>query len=974
MAVTLFATDADGENYVANTTTMQFTVPAGVQQDDIIEFAVSLTLPTATTMTPSLSTAVLMPSYASGDANLLAQSWYYRVPSTIPTTITVTLSVARQGSLTWRVWRGINTTTALDATPTVFSNATPQASIAAPSITTTTANAYVCAQIYNGSGADGVTLASGWTLDVDASRRNGIMVKKGVQAVAGASGSATFPWTSGSYTGRAFVIAWRAAAGAVAPTLVGATTGLQLQDELHVNTQTTDATSVRIKWGTNAAVTTGVVYTSGATPDADGFASHTITGLTPGVQYYGMVEMTGSSTVLSALAVKGKTLPDGTAPWSLKIGVGSCHDILSGTDSSTSYTRLLARAIDMFWHLGDFHYADNASTSQASHRADLLTQISTHAPLKQIIAEVPTYAGKSDHCGGGGNDAPAGVWTAPNRAAHLQVFATTNRPNADGLYCSIVIPGRARFIFIDCRYFATQGVSRTRLGATQLAWLKAELAQPEVLKVLVMEGTWIDDRAPATPDDSWNYYSVERDDIADSWASDGVGTLVAVGGDQHALSADDGTNNFAGGFPVIGAAPFHNDSSFKTANPASDWTQGRYPLTEGVSVSQHGYIEITDDLSDVTLAFTGYDSSNTSRVTMTVVAEGSAALVGSAADSVGVSDTASAGVVRPRTQADAVGVTDAASDVLAAVRAQADTVGATDAVTALLARTAGAADGVGVSDTASFVVAAARAQGDGVGVSDLASAVLARTSAPVDGVAVTDSVSTARATGQVVVDTAAVTDSITVTLGGAEAAFDGVGVTDVATRALAAGRSSMDTAGASDQVAVSMSATRTQPDTIGVTDSVSVSMAGAGEANPVDGVGVTDAVSVVMSRVHTVADFLGIVDSASNGSGAAVTESDDVGVSDAITRALTRPRDLTDGVGLTDAASSVRGYSRPLTDPVGVSDSAVAVLDRVLTVTLADTVGVFDTAYVQTVLPEAAPDLFTLTGITLMLTLTPEEP
>lgn len=951
MAVTLFATDADGENYVANTTTFSFTVPAGVQADDIIEFAAALTLPTATTMTPSVSTGVIMASYASGDANLLAQSWYYRVPSTIPTTVTVTLSVARQGSLVWRIWRGVHTTTALDATPTQFSNPSPASSLAVPSITTTTANAYVCAQIFNGSGADGVTLASGWTLDVDASRRNGIMVKKGVQAVAGASGAATFPWTSGTYTGRGVMIAWRAAAGAVAPALVGATTALQLQDELHVNTQTTDATSVRIKWGTNSAVTTGVVYTSGATPDADGFASHTITGLTPGVQYYGMVEMTGSSVVLSALAVKGKTLPDGTAPWSLKIGVGSCHDIISGTDTDVAYSRLLARAIDMFWHLGDFHYADNASTSQASHRADLLTQISTHAGLKQIIAEVPTYAGKSDHDGGGGNDAPAGVWTAPNRAAHLQVFATTNRPNSSGLYCSIVIPGRARLIFIDCRYFATQGSGRTRLGATQLAWLKAELEQPEVLKVLVMEGTWIDDRAPATPDDSWNYYSVERDDIAAHWAANGVGTLVAVGGDQHALSADDGTNNFAGGFPVIGAAPFHNDSSFKTANPASDWTNSRYPLTEGVSVSQHGYIEITDDLTDVTLAFTGYDSANMARVNMTVVASGPVEILED--DPVGVTDVATGAVVRPRTQPDPVGITDVAGSTLSRDRTQGDL--------------------VGVGDTIAASVLAARTPADLVGASDAVLAALARTSTPADAVGVADSVSSIRTSGQTAGDVVALTDAVSATLGGASSVADNVGLSDAASRTLAADRSSMDTTGVSDQVAVSMSAARTQPDQVGVADLVTVSMAGAGEANPADGVGVTDAVSVVMSRVHTVADFLAVVDSASNGTGATGSASDGVGLVDSVTAWLERQRGTGDGVGVTDAASSALGWARSPVDSVGVGDTALAVLDRVRTVTVADTVGLVDTVTGSTVLPEAPPTMFTLTAITPMLTLTPME-
>jgi hypothetical protein len=394
---------------------------------------------------------------------------------------------------------------------------------------------------------------------------------------------------------------------------------------------------VRVKWGTNTAVTTGVVYTSSATPDADGYASCTTTGLAANTQYYYLVEMTnttgGTVVVDSARAGAGKTLVTAGTPANFSVGFGSCHEPLSGTDTDVVYSRMRTRGVDLFLHLGDFHYADSLSTSQATHRGHLETQMDTHAALKTLVAEVPTVYIKSDHDAGGGNDSIPGVWTAPNRAAYLQVFPTITRPNSNGLYGSVVV-GRVRFIFTDTRYFSTQSTTpsaRTRLGATQLAWFKSELSQPEPMKIWVQEATWIDNRTPSSPDDSWEYYGLERTDIANYWTASGVGKLIGIQGDQHSLAADNGSHNSWGGFPIFAAAPFHNDASHKTASGPADWSAGEYPTTEGASVSQYGRIVFTDDGTTLSAAFNGYDSSDVSRVNLTVAtmsATGSVALSG----------------------------------------------------------------------------------------------------------------------------------------------------------------------------------------------------------------------------------------------------------------------------------------------------------------------------------------------------------
>lgn len=355
-------------------------------------------------------------------------------------------------------------------------------------------------------------------------------------------------------------------------------------------------------------------------------------------------------------------------------------------------------------------------------------------------------------------------------------------------------------------------------------------------------------------------------------------------------------------------------------------------------------------------------------------AAGVAVIVGrTAADGVGVTDSAASSLTVGRAVDDGVGVADASFVALSAIRSVVDALGLTDSVAAAVIRAASLADAAGVMDVVDVVAAAARAPDDQVGASDAVLAALGRTSLPADAVGVADSVSIIRTSGQVAADVVGLTDVVSAALGGASSVADNVDLSDAASRTLAADRSSTDSTSVSDQVAVSMAVARTQPDPVAVTDSVSVSMAGAGEANPADGVGVTDAVSVVMSRVHTVADFLAVVDSASNGTGATGSASDGVGLADSVTAWLERQRGNGDGVGVTDAASSVLGWDRSPANSVGVGDTALAVLDRVRTVTVADTVGLVDTVTASTVLPDPPPDLFTLTAITPMLTLTPME-
>lgn len=936
MAVTLFATDADGENYVSNVTTMSFTVPGGVLPDDIIEFAVTTTSSTATTLTPSHSTGAIMASYTSGDAALQAQSWYYRVPAGgAPATISVTLAAARQGSLVWRIWRGVDTTTALDVAPAIFSNATPQASITIQSITTVTPGAYICGHVHNGSGGDGPVMAGGWTIDVDATRRNGVFIQKGVQASAGATGAQAFAWSSGTYTGRIVTVAWRpAASGPATPTLTYNLTRPATPDSFYVSTKTANATSVRVKAATNAALTTGVVFGSAGTPDADGYARSTVTGLAANTQYHYGIEMTDSASGLTTTAKVGAahTLPTAGVPCaSWVIGFGSCHDLGVHGGTSTAYTNLFAHNPQMVWSLGDTPYADSLSTSQAVHRGFMEAQLDGVSGWKSMNANYCLQYTKSDH-DSSDNDSKTGAWTAPNRAATLQMFPQDGRPASDGLYRSEVV-GRVRIIYIDTRYYCTPS---TKLGTTQMAWLKTELLQPEPVKILVQDGVWIDNRTPDPVDDTWQFYNTERLEIANAPR---VGRLYGASGDQHSISADNGSHNAWGGWPTVCAAPFRNNASHKTASGPADWSNGEWPTTEGAVVNQHGVLTLLDDGTAITLQFRGYDDANVARVSMDTVF-----VVDDEADAVGITDSVSATSTFPRTIGDNAGITDSLTAAQSFARTQGDAVGITDSLTALISTERTVGDNVGITDAATATVSRDRTQPDAVGITDSATAAAERPRAVGDAVGLTDSVTASLSgTGEAnPADAVSITDAITAAASRSRSTDDPVGITDSLALILSAQRAPGDAIGISDNVSVSLSGQGevVEDDVVGITDQASRTVSAQRTAG--DPVGITDEVTVALTRVVTVADFLALTDTVASTSGATNAEADNVGISDTVTVLRSTDRPLSDPVGITDAVTLQRNVGLAVLDPVGVTDSLLVQWDGytptplpdVLTVTL----------------------------------------
>jgi hypothetical protein len=422
-----------------------------------------------------------------------------------------------------------------------------------------------------------------------------------------------FPILSHQVSDGTVILSWMASDTPAAPTVTNPIVGQPFPDSLKVSMDTTGAQSVRLKYGST--------YGPSATPDGDGWVQPTISGLPSftGVTFdVELTEADGAVTVIPAVA-SGKTAPVEGVATSFRFSTVSCfEDTASITTISNagSFARMKARNPDLVFLNGDAPYGDNESTSQASHRADIETMLAYSPALRTLLASTAVVPQQSDHDFAKNNAFP-GVYTPANRAAYRQVWPLPTLPSSTGQYRAFTY-GRVRFIVTDTRSFAVP--NSTRLGATQKAWFKAELQRPEPVKIWVQESIWIDDNPTEAGGDKWQDVPAEKAELGAFIATEAVGVVGTVTGDQHAISADDGSNNPWGGFFSFCAAPARNTSSIKTTS-AARWSHGMYPTTEGVEVAQDGICDVTDTGTTITLAFRGYDTSGTQRVSMDVVVD-----------------------------------------------------------------------------------------------------------------------------------------------------------------------------------------------------------------------------------------------------------------------------------------------------------------------------------------------------------------
>lgn len=664
--------------------------------------------------------------------------------------VTVATNVAA-GRVTGMMERfsGVDTTTPMDVAASSANGATG-ASWSVPSITTVTNGAMLVAHTaLNASSSADITHTAGTMTSINASTGTGRRTRIWTEtdATAGATGTRTFesnPTTTLQWT--VALIALRPGAGGATPTLVQRVVGITETPSTTgvVSVKTTDAESVRLKLGTDSGLTTGVVFGDAVTPSANGDARLTVSGLTANTNYYYRVAMTptgGGTEELDDAATVGRlrTAPTGQANFAFNFG--SCTN---GTDSA-SMSAIATRADDLFFHLGDMYYADGSGTTTANFRTKMNEKI-TAANHAAVFAVTPMTYTPSDH-DGMNNNTEAGTDATP--WANWNTVKDELFPMPDNYYTFVW--GRVRFIQTDTRSFKspaanTDNSSKTALGTTQKQWVKDTItASAEQVIVIIQADPWIG--SAVAGDDGWFGYTTERTEMANFYAASKK-RIVLLAGDMHAVAADDGTNA-PGGVAVFHGAPLNNNASIK----GGPYSAGPYPSSGTAVVQQYGRCVVTDTGTEIELAYTGYSSDNTVRVTTTIQH-----YLGDKADPVGITDAAT--IEQGRNPADPVGATDAATIELG--KTVSDTAGITDSVTIELGKEANPADPVGLLDAVDVVQSNERTQPDPVGITDAATVEQANERTQPDAVGLLDAATIEQ--GRTQPDPVGITDSVTAEL------------------------------------------------------------------------------------------------------------------------------------------------------------------------------------------------------------------
>jgi chitodextrinase len=240
-----------------------------------------------------------------------------------------------------------------------------------------------------------------------------------------------------------------------------------------------------------------------------------------------------------------------------------------------------------------------------------------------MLAQVCTDYHPSDH-DSGANDADAGPYTPAITAAIRQVAGQRSYPVTGTRAYSRVV-GRVRMIFLDLRSSsrslkaAADNSSKSMLGTAQKTWLKAELLQPEPLKVMFGDTVWV--QTKDSGEDSWSSYDTERTEIGAFITANGLTkNVLYFAGDSHSIMADTGVNNSWGRFATAGGAALAGVGGSLKGGP---WSQGGTASGSG----QFGWVDVVDNGTTLTWTYRGYRADGTTAHSMTASIAAAADLV-----------------------------------------------------------------------------------------------------------------------------------------------------------------------------------------------------------------------------------------------------------------------------------------------------------------------------------------------------------
>jgi PKD repeat protein len=619
--ITAIGTPVVAEKNDANLT-ITVAAPTGIAVGDLLVATVGHSTGTAFTPISGWTLAVGATSVGSSGV-YVAKMYKFAVSGDIGASYAFNVATGRATAV-MEALRYVHATTPVDVTPSTVGDTSSTAGLTVPSITTVTAGCRLeSAYVINSATTEDTVLPATWTLIGKATLGTGRRVHDAFKAQTAAGATGTVAWTktgTAPLPSAALLMAWRPATptggggGGTTPTLQTRAVGI----DGGVKVTTLNATSVRLRASTDAAGTTGVIYSSAVTPDANGVSYPRLTGLTAGVRYYYRVGMTVSAVeTFDTKAVIGRirVAPTGATNFAFNFG-GCCN-----ASDSASMAAIAGRADHLFFHLGDMWYADGSGTSVANYLSQMGNKV--NAPNHEsVFATTPCVFAPSDHDGSMNNNGNAGTDATAltnYNAAYRRLLPTptgVGMPATTGVYYSFTW-GRVQFINIDCRSFAsapsaTDNSSKTMLGSTQKTWLK-NLITASTAGVICIIGDTAWTGAATAGDDAWIGYTTERQELATHFDASGK-AICYLSADMHALGADNGSApNNPSQMVTFASAPLNNNSSQKV----SGWSAGIYPSSGSTVVQQYGRVNVTDTGTNISFAYTGYSSDGTARVNMT---------------------------------------------------------------------------------------------------------------------------------------------------------------------------------------------------------------------------------------------------------------------------------------------------------------------------------------------------------------------
>ena len=228
------------------------------------------------------------------------------------------------------------------------------------------------------------------------------------------------------------------------------------------------------------------------------------------------------------------TAPDPSRPGAFRVAFGSCARYQEAARQPV-WDAVARSAPDLFIWLGDNIYAD--SLDPGVLRENYRQQRSV-PEFQQVGRNVPQLAVWDDHDYGLNNHDR----TSPIKEQALTAFRENwanpayGREGTPGVFFRYSYAG-VDFFFLDCRYHRApnsepDGPDKTMLGAVQLDWLKAKLANSTApFKLLVSGSGWT--TAKGAGGDSWASFLHERDALFEYIRHEKISGVVLLSGDTH---------------------------------------------------------------------------------------------------------------------------------------------------------------------------------------------------------------------------------------------------------------------------------------------------------------------------------------------------------------------------------------------------------------------------------------------------------